>query len=88
MALKRTTGQVSALFTTGQLCIRYRVNVDVLGVYRGHVVDAWPDVKLGDWVTFDAGDFRAKNIRPLERDPAPVLYIDFKQRKLVQVRVG
>lgn len=84
MSLKRTTGQVSALFNTGQICIRYQVNIGVVGVYRGHIVDAWPDVKLGDWVTFDAGDFRAKNIKPLERDPATVLYIDFINRKLTR----
>jgi hypothetical protein len=83
MRTERRTGQISALFNTGQLCIKYSLN-GATGIYRGHVQDAWPTVKLGDWVTFDAGTFRAKNIRPLDRDPAPVLYIDFKQRKLTR----
>jgi hypothetical protein len=82
VALKKTTGQISALFNTGQLCIRYQVNIGVVGVYRGHVSDAWPTVQLGDWVTFDSGDFRAKNIRLLERDPATVLYINFVTKQL------
>lgn len=85
MTTNRRTGQISAVFNTGQICIKYRVNAQVFGVYRGRVENCYGGVALGDWVTFISGDALAKDVRRLDRDPAPVLQVDFKLRKLVAV---
>ena len=87
MAPKYQVGQVSAVFNTGQICIKYRVNAQVFGVYRSRVEHCYGGVALGDWVTFLGGDSLAKDVKRLDRNPAPVLYVDFKLRQLTERKV-